>query len=126
MRIDTFALPMTKKNKLYTFKDAVTSILMLVLLTWLTVCLPFVNESQKMAKVQTEQTSDETKDDGGNPLTNTNEEKSESGTSLLSEYLHEIPVLHHHFILLTTGFKGHPSDIYIAFHPEMIIPPPEA
>lgn len=117
---------MTRKKPQFTVKDVVASTLMLVLLTWLTVCLPFVNESQKLAKAQTEQSSKETKEDGSNPLSNTNEEKSESGTSFLSEYLHEVPVLAHHFITLTSFFKGHPSDEYIAFHPEMIIPPPEA
>jgi hypothetical protein len=116
---------MTGKKQLFTVKDVVTSTLMLVLLTWLTVCLPFVNESQKAVKAQTEKSSKDVKDNGSNPLTNTNEEKNEGGTSLLSEYLHEAPVLHHHFIAIASIFKGHPSNVYIAFHPEMIIPPPE-
>src|SRR4051794_6959280 len=102
---------MKKRKQLFTFKDVVSSILMLVMLTWLTVCLPFVNQSQKAAKAPTEQSSKEDKTDNGNPLTNTNEEKSESGNTLLSEYLHEVPLLEHHFITLTTYFKGHPSDI---------------
>jgi hypothetical protein len=117
---------MKKCKPLYTVKDAVTSVLMLALLTWLTVCLPIVNQSQKAAKVQTEQSSNDEKADDGNPLNNTNEEKSESGTSLLSEYLHEVPVMERHFITLTTYYKCHPSALYIAFHPELIIPPPEA
>jgi hypothetical protein len=106
-------------------EQILSSILMLAMLTWLTVCLPFVNESQKYAGVQAEQTSGETKADSNNPLTSTNEEKSESGSSLLSEYLHEIPVADHHFIPLMSFFKGHPSDLYIAYHPELLIPPPE-
>jgi hypothetical protein len=117
---------MTKRKTLYTFKDVLASMLMLALLTWLTVCLPFVNQSQKAAKVKTEQSSKEDKSNNGNPLSNTNEERSESGTSLLQEYLHEVSHLEHHFITLTTFFKGHPSDIYIAYHPELVIPPPEA
>ena len=116
---------MTAKKQLFTVKDIVTSTLMLVLLAWLTVCLPFVNESQKAVKAQTEKSSKEVKDNGSNPLTNTNEEKSENGTSLLSEYLHEAPVMERHFITIASIFNGHPSAIYIAFHPEMIIPPPE-
>lgn len=100
--------------------------LMLLLLSWLTVCLPFVNQSQKAAKAQTAQSSKGTKSDDTNPLSNTNEEKSESGTSLLSEYLHEAPVLEHHVVTLITSYKGHPSSIYIAFHPDRVIPPPKA
>lgn len=116
---------MKKYKQPYQLKHALSSILMLVLLTWLTVCLPFVNESQKISKAQTEQTSKEQKSDNSNPLSNTNEERSESGASLLSEYLHETPVLERHFILLTSSFKGHPSDVYIAYHPDLVIPPPE-
>lgn len=117
---------MPKSKQLYSFAEAVSSILMLVLLTWLTVCLPFVNESQQVAKAQTEQGSKETKSDNNNPLNNTNEERSESGTSLLSEYLHEAPVMECHFITLSSSLKGHPAAVYIAFHPDLVIPPPEA
>lgn len=116
---------MKKRKQPYQLRYVFPSVLMLALLTWLTVCLPFVNESQGRSKAQTEQTDKDTKSDNSNPLNNTNEEKSESGTSLLSEYLHEAPVLDRHFILLTSSFKGHPSDIYIAFHPDLVIPPPD-
>lgn len=116
---------MAKRKALFTATEVVSSMVMLVLLTWLTVCLPFVSQSQKMAKSQTEQSSKESRSDDSNPLNNTNEEKSESGTSLLSEYLHEVSEMEHHFITLTTFFKGHPADIYIAYHPDLVIPPPE-
>lgn len=115
---------MKKRKRLFSPLHVLSSVLMLALLTWLTVCLPFVAESQKAYKAQTEQTGKGAKSD--NPLNNTNEERSESGTSLLSEYLHEMPVLERHFVLLTSFFKGHPSDIYIAYHPDLVIPPPEA
>jgi len=117
---------MNGKRTPFEQKHVAASIFMLALLAWLTVCLPLVTKSQNAAKAQTEQTSNDTKEDNSNPLTNTNEEKSESGTSLLSEYLHEVLQHERHFITLTTYYKCHPSDIYIAFHPEMIIPPPEA
>lgn len=121
-----FLSEVKKRKQFYTFRHIASSVLMLMLLTWLTVCLPFVNQSQKAEKAKTEQSNKESKSDNSNPLGNTNEEKSESGISLPSEYLHEVPQLGHHFITLTTCFKGHPSDIYMAFHPELVIPPPEA
>lgn len=96
---------------------------MLMTLAWLTVCLPYVNESQQVTKQQVEKKTGTA--DNSNPLTNTNEERSESGASLLSEYLHEMPVLEHNFITLTSFYKCHPSDLYLAYHPELIIPPPE-
>jgi hypothetical protein len=118
---------MNGKRNLFGLRHVASSLLMLTMLTWLTVCLPFVNQSQKVSKAQTEQTDgSETESDGTNPLSNTNEEKSESGTSLLAEYLHEVSQLEHNFITLTTFYKCHPSDLYIAFHPELVIPPPEA
>lgn len=116
---------MEKNKPLYTWPHFVSSIVMLALLTWLTVCLPFVNESQKAAKAQTAQTDNEPESDNSNPLSNTNEEKSESGTTLLSEYLHEMPVLEPQFVLLSSSFKGHPSELYLAYHPDLIIPPPD-
>lgn len=117
---------MKKSGQLFTLTQVLSSIVMLVLLLWLTVCLPIVNGSQKATKAQTEQKGKESKSDDSNPLSNSNEEKSENGASLLSEYIHEIPVLERHFIILTNAFKGHPSALYIAYHPDLIIPPPEA
>jgi hypothetical protein len=102
------------------------SLLMLLALAWLTVCLPYVNESHQLVKTQI-QITDETPDtDVSNPLSNTNEEKAQNGPSLLSEYLHHPFSLEHNFIDVASLFKGHSSALYLAFHPEMIIPPPEA
>jgi hypothetical protein len=100
--------------------------MMLTMLMWLTVCLPFVNESQEKTKAQTEQSSNETESEEDNPLSNTNEEKGENSTSLLSEYLHDLEVLEHHFTIFSALFKCHPTGTYIAYHPKLIIPPPEA
>ena len=95
-----------------------SSMLMLALLTWLTVCLPFVHQSQKNFGAQTELTCPDVDSDNNNPLSNTNEEKSESGTSLLAEYLHDTALQEHNFITLSSFFKCHPSGIYIAYHPD--------
>ncbi len=123
-----------KSKEQYTIKHLLSSLLMLFLLAWLTVCLPYVNESRSAVKAQVVLSSEEvpeTEDnrllnDDSNPLNNTNEEKSESGSSLPSEYLHHGFVLEHRFSHTVSLHKYHPSDLYIAFHPEMIIPPPEA
>lgn len=114
---------MKKRKQLFSPLHVLSSILMLALLTWLTVCLPFVNQSQKAAKSQTEQSNKQT--DNSNPLSNTNEERSENGTSLLSEYLHETPVMERHFVWLDPAFEKYPSDLYIAYHPDLVIPPPD-
>lgn len=116
---------MEKRKQIFTPLHVLSSIVMLALLTWLTVCLPFVNQSQKATKAQTEQNGKQTETDNSNPLNNTNEERSENGTSLLSEYLHEAPVMERPFVWLDPAFKKHPSDLYIAYHPDLIIPPPD-
>ena len=100
---------------------------MLFMLAWLTVCLPYVNESRESANLSIQLTGEEAPDaDDSNPLTNTNEEKSESGASLFSEYLHPLIQLNHAVTGITSHHKIHPSDLYLAYHPELIIPPPEA
>jgi hypothetical protein len=111
----------------YTLKHLMSSLLMLFMLAWLTVCLPFVNESQCATKAQVELTTEEAPEaDDSNPFTSTNEEKSEGGSSMPSEYLHNGFVLDHSFFHTFSLHKYHPSDLYTAFHPEMFIPPPEA
>ena len=123
-RAAIFARLMKSSKQSYTAKHIAASIFSMLLLAWLTVCLPYVNEKQQAVKSSTEKTS-ENKANSGNPLNNTNEERSESGVSLLSEYLHEAPVIEHHFTLVSTFYKCHPSDLYIAYHPDLIIPPPK-
>ena len=101
---------------------------MMFLLLWLTVSTPYVYSfQQEVKKEMAKQSSSAEKNNNAdsNPLSGTNEEKTESGTNTLSEYLHDLEAIEHHFILLTSFFKCHPSDLYLAYHPEMIIPPPE-
>ena len=111
---------------LYTRLHKLSSLLMVITLAWLTICLPYVSESQQDAEIQIEASTDDGGDDGNNPLSNTNEEKTESGTSLLAEYLQENELAEHNFITLSSFYKCHPSDLYLAYHPDLIIPPPEA
>ncbi len=118
---------MSARNQTYTKQHVLSSIFMLLALAWLTVCLPYVNENQQAAKVQTENTGTETEDSNSeNPLNNTTEEKTEGGTSLLSEYLHDLYMLEQNSMLIVSYYKCHPSDLYLAYHPDLIIPPPEA
>ena len=100
---------------------------MLLLLSWLTVCLPFVNESQQTLERQIERTGDHAPEaDNDNPLSNTNEEKAESGLALFSEYLHDTNVLERSLSRSSTFGKCHPTDLYLAYHPKLNLPPPEA
>ena len=109
----------------YTLRHILSSVFMMLALAWLTVCLPYVSEDQQALKILIEQTNEDAPADDCNPLSNTNEEKTESGTSLFSEYLHDVTVIEHNFITLSSFYKCHPSDLYHAYHPDLVIPPPE-
>lgn len=101
-----------------------SSLLMILTLLWLSVSAPFVSADQKIKKEVTEKkASDKT---ANNPYANTNEEKSENGVNTLSEYLHEVTHLEHPLMIVKQFHKCHSSDLYLAFHPELISPPPEA
>jgi Tfp pilus assembly protein PilO len=97
------------------------TLLMLFALSWLTISLPYVYESMQLQRQIEKQ---EKLND--NPLTNTNEEKTESGVPTISEYLHDIHSMTTHFVILDKVYKCHSSELYFAFHPELISPPPEA
>ncbi|RYY98495.1 MAG: hypothetical protein EOO11_07885 [Chitinophagaceae bacterium] len=112
----------TRKHT-YNLLHRVSSLLMMLALLWLSVCTPFVYAAQLDVKAATEQQADA---DDNAPLTNTNEEKTESGTSLLQEYLHEPLHLHHHFDTDIAEFHRYAADDHVSYHPEFVAPPPEA
>lgn len=117
---------MQGSKPLYTKFHKLSSLFMVMMLVWLTICLPYVSESQQVAETQIEVSTGDGEDDCTNPLSNTNEEKTEAGSSLLSEYLQESEGSGHNFISISSFYKCHPSDLYLAYHPDLIIPPPEA
>jgi hypothetical protein len=103
-----------------------SGVLMLFALAWLTVSTPFVYADQQAKKEVAKQLSLACDEDNGNPLSNSNEEKTESGVNTLSEYLHEMHVSHRPFSVIDKYYKCHPSELYFAYHPELLSPPPEA
>lgn len=106
----------------------VSSILMMLTLAWLTVSLPFVTSSQKTAQSTTTSTSnnnDCNDEDTDNPFSNTTEEKSSNSTSLSEEFLHDTHSSEHYLAVPSTEYKVEHASIYIAFHGELISPPPD-
>jgi len=96
---------------------------MILSLLWLTISTPYVNAAQNL-KLEVEKKSNS--QDNTNPFSNTTEEKNESGVNSLSEYLHDQATEDPLTLILPKFYKCHPSDLYFAFHPELISPPPEA
>ena len=113
-----------KRSDIKNLKNQLASIIMVMLLLWLTVSVPYIYADQ--TKKYVEQKSDLADSEDSTSLPNTTEEKAESGVTTVSEYLHELHVMQHHFVTITSFYKCHPSDLYFAFHPELVSPPPEA
>jgi hypothetical protein len=99
-----------------------SSILMLLMLVWLTISAPFVSASmQQKAKMEKKMNS-------ASPLAGTEEEKVPSSPSpnTTNEYLHENEELQHTSTTITTSYCTHHTTAYIAFHGELASPPPKA
>ena len=107
-------------------KKSCSILVMLAALAWLTISLPYVNGAQMHLKAKEAQSEEKKGGINDNPLTNTIAEKNESGPVSLSEYLHEEQSAAAPELALMNFYKCHPSDLYYAFHPELISPPPEA
>lgn len=104
---------------------------MIFALLWLTVSLPFIMDArEKMANqyataVPPDDNPVENSEES-NPLSNSVEEKAPGNSSILEEYLHHAheglrpdnPQLSH--------IDKHSCDLYLAFHGELLSPPPES
>lgn len=112
-------------NSTYRIKQIISCIIMVLSLAWLTVSIPFVYASQQQIASETQGIMPGAIEEESNPFSNTTEEKTESGNNTLSEYLHDTHTQEHMSALLESYSKCHPSDLYYAFHPELLSPPPE-
>lgn len=110
-----------------------SGIFMALVLLWLTVSAPYVTSFQiQMAEREKQEQKNNThgctdkESHDCNPFANTTEEKTESGSITFSEeYLHHHEeAIHTMDDLLKHDKCGH-SALYIAFHGELLSPPPE-
>ena len=107
---------------------------MLVMLLWLTVSAPFVTAAQIKADQHTTLLSPASSQEDSNsddeqsctPLgSNTTEEKTSNGfNSMSEEYLHTDNELFHLAELSLNHTRHHTVAEYVAFHGEMLCPPP--
>jgi cytoskeletal protein RodZ len=117
-----------KQNKLISY---VSSIFMMLALAWLTVSLPFVYEAQQVRedyKSAAKQDLAGTEEDS-NPFSNTTEEKTPNNNNVNTpseEYLHDHHSSETYIAVPSTEYKVEHASTYIAFHGELISPPPDA
>jgi len=116
------------KSAAYNIKHRFSSVMMILALVWLTISLPYVYAAQqKLVKENTSLAKENSAKDAnnGNPFANTTEEKAPGNTTISEEYLHhyEEPVY------LSPDKLDHSHhlsyDTYVAFHGELLSPPPE-
>ncbi|HEX8334453.1 MAG TPA: hypothetical protein VF622_17650 [Segetibacter sp.] len=120
---------MKRNRKSYSIFQLASAAFMILALLWLTVSIPFVSASQQELVKQgmTSQGSplSGADEESTNPFGNNTEEKSSTSSSSVSEeYLHEHHVINHLFTIISQFFKGENASTYIAFHGEILIPPP--
>ncbi|HJS53855.1 MAG TPA: hypothetical protein VJ765_04905 [Chitinophagaceae bacterium] len=120
---------MRKGQPLYNLCQRISAVMMIVALAWLTISAPFVLEQhQKMAKEHISSSAQlpiNDTDEESNPLSNATEEKAPNSLNTFSEeYLHDNHRSEYFFSLISQFSKGENAGIYIAFHGELLVPPP--
>lgn len=120
---------MKRRHNIYSVSQLFSAVIMIVALAWLTVSTPFVYASQqelakqhKMEKAGSPLAG--TEEESSKPGGKNTEEKTQGSTSLSEEYLHNNPKSDYFFTLSLQYQKCENADIYIAFHGELLVPPP--
>ena len=101
------------------------------LLIWLTISLPFVYQLQQKTNeshlsIQHGSADNEDKGLQDSPFSETTEETTESSTNIFSEFLPESAGAKEIFCNIIEVNKCLHAELYIAYHDELISPPPEA
>ena len=123
------SLSMKKELKPYTIFQSASAFLMILALLWLTISAPFIYEHQQKIAKQFHSSSAEipvnNTDEESVPLGNATEEKAPGNSiSLAEEYLHNNHHSDYFFSIASQFHKCENADTYIAFHGELLVPPP--
>ena len=123
---------MKSKKKKYSLFQLISAVLMILALLWLTVSAPFVQASQQaLAEHVATSSSDiaipisDSDDENSNPFGNNTEEKAPTSSSSFSEeYLHDSHKSDYLFSIISRYHKCENAATYVAFHGELLVPPP--
>jgi hypothetical protein len=128
-----FAAHFMKRNrKTYSLFQLASAVIMILALLWLTISAPFVlaarqeiAKQDKMANASSPLAGNE--EESANPFGNTTEEKSPtSSNSVSEEYLHDHHKADYFFSIVSQYHKCKDAVTYIAYHGELLVPPPNA
>ncbi len=120
---------MEKEKNIFTLFNKVSALWMMLALLWLTISAPFVFSAQhdKSTASQSEQhsvPSPDAEEESSNPYSSTTEEKAPASTSLSEEFLHDGHTYSNFFAEMLQHFANGDAGTYIAFHGELLVPPP--
>ena len=125
-----FALLLMKKvPQPYSFFNRISALMMMIALSWLTISAPFVYEQQQEIAKQSSSASAELPiagtEEEANPFSGSTEEKVPKTLNTFSEeYLHDHHQSEYFFSLASQFHKGEDASTYVAFHGELLVPPP--
>ncbi|MBI3139701.1 MAG: hypothetical protein HYZ15_14075 [Sphingobacteriales bacterium] len=120
---------MKKESLDYSKIQRSSSLLMILTLLWLTISAPFLlTAGQEQAK-QGRATSasfpvNGNEEEAGGPIGTNTEEKSPGANSFSEEYLHDHSADVHFPALMSIFSEAGMSEIYVAYHGELLVPPP--
>lgn len=122
---------MKRSRKIYSFSQLVSAVIMILALMWLTVSTPFVIASQQdvAKKHKMEKTSNPlagTEEETTKTPGNNTEEKTPGSNSFSEEFLHDNHKTDYFFSISMQYKKCDNAGTYIAFHGELLVPPPNA
>lgn len=122
---------MKRNRKIYSAFQLFSAVIMILALAWLTVSTPFVYACQqelakqhKMEKAASPLAG--TEEESAKPPAGGTEEKTPGSNSLSEEYMHDFHITSHFLIEVSQYHKSENSDVYIAFHGELLVPPPNS
>jgi hypothetical protein len=120
---------MKKGQQSYSFFSRVSALFMIAALAWLTISAPFVYASQQEIAKQNSSAAAELlipgTEEEANPLNGSTEEKTpKTLNSVSEEYLHDNHRSEYFLSLASQFHKGEDATTYIAFHGEILVPPP--
>jgi hypothetical protein len=124
---------MTTSRKIYTIPQLGSAVIMILLLMWLTVSLPFVYASQQELAKTSKTCSDQSplagsEEESTNPFGNSTEEKAPKNniSSVSEEFIHDYHSSSSLFLMTLQYHKMDNAGTYTAFHGELLVPPPNA
>ena len=111
-------------TKTYNLLERSSAVFLILALLWLTVSAPFVFAAQQhLQEQQASSYPPECQEDSGNPFSNSTEEKAPS-SSVSEEFLHDQEKYTGLFSLISRYHSNKNDDTYLAFHGELLVPPP--